>query len=294
MDRERNADHLEKTARGLIAADADETRLATLLKRSCPAIARQIQKDGGNPDLLALWGKCVNVDENTNQTIVAPQVLDAIGALASVSMRGKAIHAGLQHTYGYLFSLIETPYGNKRDRWTSSSLERRFDLPDGLLSPLPPAGTLLANVTWLIGQVAFRAQPKDLAKLSRISNLVAPGLLKHAIPETHIERAVEQVAFGPYTARTATLHTDLVRFPVMLSDREEFARLLIYSVRSGATSVKLITTFPVSEAGLQAIRSAPSGMAEIRLRFNAYLAGLYGKVLPGNRCFYPVRRGERS
>ena len=61
--------------------------------------------------LLALWGRSVNADENTGETIVHPAILAAIGALAGVPMRGRFVQAGLQHTYGYLFSLIDTPYG---------------------------------------------------------------------------------------------------------------------------------------------------------------------------------------
>src|SRR5262249_2770464 len=115
----------------------------------------------------------VNVDEYAGQTIVHPEILRAIGELAGVRMRSPVVHAGLQHTYGYLFSLIETPYGAKRDRWVTTDLETGFGLELSLLGEKPHDGTLLANLTWFLGRIVFRGRPASLPRLAKIGRAPA-------------------------------------------------------------------------------------------------------------------------
>src|SRR5436190_9017644 len=151
---------LPDAAQALQAAAAKGQSVDRLLKKLCPAIYRQIVADKNTPGLLSFWGRSANVDENAGQTIVDPAILRAIGRLAGVPMRGRFVHAGLQHTYGYLFSLIETPYGYKRDRWVSEEWEIGFGMDRSLLAPEPRAGTLLANLTWFMGRIVFRDCPR--------------------------------------------------------------------------------------------------------------------------------------
>src|SRR5262245_44928449 len=94
---------LENAAKTLVAAAEKGRSVLPLMKRLCPEICEQIRGDGKTPGLLSFWGRCVNVDENVNDIIVHPAILHAIATLAGVSMRGRIVHAGLQHTYGYLF-----------------------------------------------------------------------------------------------------------------------------------------------------------------------------------------------
>src|SRR5437660_421137 len=144
-------------AAGAMQMAAENGRpVVPLLKKHCPPIHRQIVADGNTPGLLSFWGRSANVDENVGETIVHPAILQAIGQLAGVPMRGRFVHAGLQHTYGYLFSLIDTPYGAKRDRWLTTDLENGFGLDPTLLGDRPRKGTLLGNLTWFIGRIVFR------------------------------------------------------------------------------------------------------------------------------------------
>src|SRR5256885_4802858 len=115
---------LQDAAKAMVTAAERGLPVLSVLKKLCPHIYRQIGHDSRFPGLLSLWGRSVNVDENAGQVIVHPAILQAIGELAGVPMRGRIVHAGLQHSYGYLFSLIDTPYGAKRDRWVSTELER--------------------------------------------------------------------------------------------------------------------------------------------------------------------------
>ena len=64
--------------------------------------------------------------------------------------------AALNHTYGYLFSEVPTPYGYKRARFVKGIIEKGFGLPVGLFSGIPQKGTLLSNLTKFIGTIAFR------------------------------------------------------------------------------------------------------------------------------------------
>src|SRR5262245_58785993 len=117
---------LQDAARAMVAAADAGKSVVPVLKKRCPHVYRQIVRDSKYPGLPALWGRCVNVDENAGKTIVHPAILEAIGIVAGVPMHGPVFHAGLQHTYGYLFSTLQTPYGLKRERWLSTHMEEGF------------------------------------------------------------------------------------------------------------------------------------------------------------------------
>src|SRR5690242_5335072 len=118
---------------------------ADMLKKECGWLCRQIATDAATRGLFDLWGTSSNFDESAKLSIVEPGVLSAIGEIARVKLAGPIVHAGLQHTYGYLLSTISTPYGFKRDRWSNTALEQGFGLPADVLGPNPSQGTLLAN-----------------------------------------------------------------------------------------------------------------------------------------------------
>src|SRR5262245_47126296 len=109
-------EQLRDAARAMVTAADSGRSVVAVLRKLCPPVYRQIVQERKRPEVLSLWGRSSNVDENAGKVIVHPAILRAIGELAGVPMPGRIVHAGLQHTYGYLFSLIETPYGFKRDR----------------------------------------------------------------------------------------------------------------------------------------------------------------------------------
>src|SRR5262245_13206806 len=108
---------LAGAAAEMIAAARAGEPIVPLLRRRCPEVLRQIVADARHPGLFSHWGRSANFDENAQSVIVDPAIVRAVGETAGVPARGRFVHAGLLHTYGYLFSLIETPYGAKRDRW---------------------------------------------------------------------------------------------------------------------------------------------------------------------------------
>jgi hypothetical protein len=282
---------LQDAAKAMVTAAEQGRPVVPVLKKLCPHIHRQIVQDSRFPGLLSLWGRSVNVDENAGQVIVHPAILQAIGELAGVPMRGRIVHAGLQHTYGYLFSLIDTPYGAKRDRWVSTELERGFGLDLSLLGDRPRAGTLLANLTWFLGQIAYRGRPRCLRQLQGNAPAVAPALLDNDFARVPVSRIEEQAIRTGKTSWPVWLFTDLVPFPNPPADPGAENALLIYSVQTGARSpLKLITAFPIRPDVARQLQAAvpTRGHAEVRLRYNAYVPGLFGRTVTGWRRLVPL------
>jgi hypothetical protein len=275
-------EELQEAALAMIAAAEKGRSVVATLRARCPYVYRQLRQDARHPGLLSLWGRCVNFDDNARQVIVHPAILGALGELAEVPMRGRVIHAGLQHTYGYLFSLIQTPFGFKRDRWVSTDLERGLGIDLTLLGGRPVAGTLLANATWLLGQVAFRGRPAQLAQLERQADAVAPALVAYDYPRLHVCAIRERVVLPGQARRTVSLLMDLVTLP----HAARGDHLLIYSTQAGARApLRLVTAFPVSPDTVDDLRTSaePGRAAKIRLRYNAYVPGLYGRTVSGRR-----------
>lgn len=277
---------LDKVAQILVDAAEQGREVLPLLESHATSIFAQIERDAQTPGLFDFWGRCVNVDENTGEVIVPPPILKAICALADVPYRGGVVHAGLQHTYGYLFSLIETPYGYKRDRWVSTELERAFGLPSWLLGPHPRAGTLLANLTWFLGQFAFRGWERLRSKLTELKTAVPASLVQTDFSRLLVQRIVEKVAVGQKVE--VTIQTDLVAFATPSKAARD--SLLIYSIKSTSRGpLRLITAFPMREEAVRTlIQSVTDEPRTIRLRYNSYLPGLVGKPLKGKRSVETV------
>lgn len=280
---------LTAAAIAMIAASERGQSVRAVLKKLCPHVHRQISRDAKSPLLLRLWGRSVNFDEFARQTIVHPAILQAIGELAGIPVRGRLMHAGLEHTYGYLFSLIETPYGFKRERWTSTSLESGFGIERSLLGERPMAGTLLANLTWFLANIVFRGEPAHLSSLAGIATAVAPELAAYDFGQIRGDRVIERIPAG--SGRTVSIFTDLIPFPHSTATPDAANTLLVYSARASEKSrTKLITAFAINQAAVREITNSidPKKQVPIRLRYNAYLRGYLGGVYRGRRSLHPT------
>ena len=270
-----------RLAKRLIStAKRDTTAAALLFRQRLPKLVDHISRDAVRQGPLPFWGKSLNVDELAGLTIVDPSILDLLSEFTGRKLSHTIPHAGLQHTYGYLFSTIETPYGFKRDRWISTELEDAFGLHETTLGAQPTNGTLLANATWLSGQIAFRGSPAQMRRLaSSLQNRVAPELLDWTVPKTHT-RLLERVTKTVRGVKRAwTLQTDLVK-----AKRNSSFCLLVYSIVDHHTKTqKLITLFPMSPAGVQELidRGQTVRQKDIRPRYNAYIGALSGHILSG-------------
>jgi hypothetical protein len=252
------------------------------MARHAPAVVAELARDAAAPAMLATWGAALNYNQQAGggysaDPIVAPAVVDELTALAGATPRHeRVVHAGVQHTYGYLFSVLPTPFGFKRARWVEPTVNDGLGLPAGTIAPAPVAGTLLANVTWLAGAIAFAGEP-ELAAAHSAPSLVAPEIQALDVAALRIRRLTETVQVG---GRTVELRTDFVDLP---HPTDATATWLIYSIRDDGHS-RLVTAFPISAAARDKYESAPLGDGiPITTQYNAWVDGLTDTKLPGRR-----------
>lgn len=276
-----------------LSAAASEPDRFTRLRVGMPRLYRHLRRVGDERSVLKRWGRSVNTDELANQDIVAAEILSLLGEITGVPMRPPGFHAGIQHTYGYLLSRIETPYGFKRDRWIQSTIEDGFGLPRQSLQPLPRRGTLLGNLTVFLSQLSLRDQP-PVKIVGSMANLNLDE-----IAHTNGHRIVESFQLGgdpkkrqsnfKQQPRNVQLRTDLFPFPRSTSD-ERNRGLLVYSICEGTKPAKLITTFPVGQTTMDEWMdlSKMGKRQPIRLRFNAYLNGFPTGGICGERRLHEL------
>ncbi|MCA9037643.1 MAG: hypothetical protein KDA91_21060 [Planctomycetaceae bacterium] len=268
--------NFEAIAGNLIRAREQPVAQRTdLLRSACPEIVRLIETDRGLSGPTIFWGRSVNLDEFTKSVIVDASILETILHLGGRPTNLSSPHAGLQHTYGYLFSLIETPFGKKRDRWVSNTLELSLGLPDDVLGPAPKQGTLLSNATWLAGQIAFQGHDRRSWLQRCLARHVSDPLKNLSIDKMPGVRFTEVVALPLAGGGKSPLElvTDLVELP--LAAEKGFAErwLLVYSIHDHhKSSPQLVTLFTVTDEFVDALRdrAAKRKRSDVRLRYNAW------------------------
>jgi len=262
-------------ARLMNGATGQDAGLEPLFKAHVPGILKQLDSARANPAVLKLWGESINYDELANGEIVDPRILGFIAARGGAAQpRGRLMHAGLEHTYGYLFSLLQTKFGFKRARWVRPDIEDGLGLPRGSAGPSPSKGTLLANVTCLAGGISLKDDPAALALLKKVSSGCASAERAFISRKTARTRLTETVALPG--GRTVALRTDFVPFKKSSGGN---THLLVYSVYdSAAGQAYLVTAFPVN-AGFMQSTLDPAGLGPekpVQTRYNAYVEGLTG------------------
>ncbi len=225
------------------------------------------QSDKKNKPLLNQWGMSKNFDEsNTSVPIVHPVVMELLHqelGLRPESQDYAMNHAGLTHTYGYLFSNLKTPYGYKRERWTAGSVERGLNLSPGHLSPLPPSGTLFKNVTELFGRVVG-----------------LPGYPAWSNPRVVV---LETANVDSIPLQIKTVIANYIDASSLKSTDKNRA-LLVYAIAVKNGPFQLITGFPVDAGMIDSQKKLPQGKdVLIKLRFNSYVKQIKTKEFPGTR-----------
>lgn len=252
-----------------------------ILRRRCRRLASQIESDGSSASLLRLWGLSINEDEVAGETIVHPGIIQTIAELAGEECSGEPVHAGLQHTYGYLFSTIETPFGFKRDRWVEPLIEDGLGISEPTIRPFPIHGTLLANLTYLLGRLVFRGRPRELKLLRDLRQHVSSAVLNLSRYRSPTMMRVRETVL--VRDQSVSLHTDLVRFDTTV---ESAIALLIYWVADEREkNSQLITAFPVARAFLgEFLDETTYGRRRpIRTRYNAFVRDVTGHERTGTR-----------
>ena len=232
--------------------------LPVLLRARSPSVWASLARDASNPALGRLWADSRNFDENAHATIVDSKILAALGARTHLDGDAEVVHAGVTHTYGYLFSTLRTPYGYKRARWVDGEIERGLGVQRGLLGPMPSAGTLLANVTCALAKIAITPLPEGACASA------ASSLREAILPATkaRLEESV-QTDNG-----IVTLRTDWVAY-------SERRGLFVYSVKD-AHGARLITAFSADTAAWNAL-IAPEKLGDdqpVVARWNAVVRGV--------------------
>ncbi|EQC45548.1 hypothetical protein [Bacteriovorax sp. Seq25_V] len=264
--------------------------LEDTLRAKAPALVEQIEIDSRNEVLKSLWGRALNFDQSAKGQIVSPAVVDILTKLSKTPKRdGIVVHAGIQHTYSYLFSNLKTAYGYKRARWVRPDVEVGFNLPLGTLLPnsvSESSGTLFANVTYFVGQFAYRGHASELLALQSSSKTVARSLLEMDFKKFEHTRLTEQ-------AGNIEIQTDFIKFKKTVPGSTN-SYLLVYSVSSPfyGNSKRLITAFPV-DAKFMARMTESSNLGEskpIQSRYNAYIPELINNQVVGKRTVSIIQR----
>ena len=276
----------EQTARAMLAAAEQNRSPAAVLRKSLPGLHRQLAALRTSPELLRMWGDCLNFDEHAQDTIVHAEILKTLGELAGVEMSGEIVHAGIQHTYGYLLSWLETPYGYKRQRWTDPDLEAGLGLQTPTLRPFPQAGSLLANLTYFLGRIAFGGQPREMRLLRKLKPHCGETVLLYPYRRLKTLRIAERTTAVSSLegTREVILQFDLTTLPYAADDDQGAAYLMTHSVWDPRKAHRqLITAFPMNRAGAAETRRWEPGKTTVQTRYNAYVDGVTGKECEGRR-----------
>ncbi len=268
-------------ARLLIKNAENNESLESVFSAYTPGILEQLNSDRGNSAAFNLWGESVNFDAMMRATIVHPDILSYLSLKLGIARpKGKIIHAGMEHTYGYLFSVLETKYGFKRARWVKDDIESGLGLEKGILGPKPSEGTLFSNITCFAGNISLR---NDLSARHLLQGLSCPAFLKkYAVGKIKRLRLVETVSLPDN--RSILLRTDFIPFAKVSAGGNAY--LLIYSIYdSKDDKAVLITLFPVNKSFVERMTDSKTlgGHKTVKTRYNAWVEGFSGKKFKGVR-----------
>jgi hypothetical protein len=246
------------------------------IKIQNPSLYNQIIKDANDSIVLTFWGQSLNFDSGAKSQIVDDQIIADLHAAFGLHNDGKIVHAGVTHTYGYLFSVLDTPYGYKRERWIGPAMNKAFSLKGQSLSPEAENGGFLSNVTYFTGMFAFKNTRDRLAlrKLNNVSDEIK-NFKDDSLTIVHLEEVLLDF----------TLRTTLVKLP-MKDSASENEYLLIYSILNHKFDKELlITAFLITNNAYTKI-IAPQSLGDnqpIVIRYNAFINGLMDCNLSGKR-----------
>jgi len=262
---------------------SDSKLIKKAIEDSVPGFLHQLEQDKKTPGLIGLWGLSRNIDESnlaSGRKTVPANLIQFLNSYWNAPYDSDFIfgHAGLNHTYGYLFSILETPYGYKRARYVRHEIEAGFGLKEGILSGTPKQGTLLLNLTLFAGKIAFRddASGRDeIDRLFKSKAKTAPrDLIKFDFTKLQPKRLTEVITTED---QTIEMRTDLVPF-LKANPHGKNRMLLIHSILiqkkdKPVGSPELITVFPV-EASFAENLFKPETFGDsvpLKLRYNAAL-----------------------
>lgn len=272
--------------------------MSVTLEKEIPGFLDQVRTDARFPELLPLWGLSNNFDVSAPQVPTIPKDLLAylntiLNAPYSNDMQ--IGHAGLNHTYGYLFSTVQTPYGYKRARYVQGEIEKGFGLPQKTFGGVAAQGTLMANLTGFIGSISFDPNSSSAKTLRTLfekkDSPISPAIRKFNFNQLaqgqKIRRLIETADLSSVAPEwTLTLQTDIVEFlhPIKESKNEA---LLIYTIdlhrQNEPSQPQLITAFPVAKDFGEALFKQPGinldVQVDLKVKYNGALPSELAKKL---------------
>jgi hypothetical protein len=294
---------LESSYQGETDAKKAAEAASKALEKIAPTYVQRLDHEGrALGEAKRLWGRSLNFDEGAKATIIPEPVIDAILMRAGVAPRGegvksalkpRVVHAGFEHTYGYLLSNLKTPYGFKRLRWVRPDIEKGFGLEESVISPNPKKGDLLANLTFFAGRIAFRGKNREGVRarsILRRMDGVAKSIRTYKYGALHGRRLKETLVLPG--GRTIEIRTDFVPFTSATGEATGGnTELLIYSVRDSAEKLPyLLSAFPIAK-GFSDGALDPKNLGEnkpIVTRYNLFVSD----VTDGTGPFTGKREAE--
>lgn len=240
------------------------------LREHLPTLERSYVHDLTYNTVLAYWGESLNFDSGAKLQTVDSNILGLLQRDFSLSVNAQVTNSGLLHTYGYLLSHIDTPYGKKRDRYTSGQMSRGFGMKSEDLSDSPRSSGLLNNLTYFAAHLAF----ENLEQLDQMDeNLHVADEIKlfdySKVQRTTITEEVLNLA------KPTKIKTVLIKFMDEAS-RDNLISLLIYLQEDTVSGEeKLLTVFPMSHQNVidllaESTMRSKLNQTPFRLRYNAY------------------------
>lgn len=264
---------------------AEMSRQITLEKKSCdkvfkastPEILKQLKNDSTARELLELWGQAKNFDESAKGIIVEKPILECLSKKLKIKNaivekpEFNLVHAGMQHTYAYMFSNLVTKYGFKRDRWIKDDLRIGLGLTPGILSPQSSDGAFLSNVTYLFAKLTFGVDGIKSKKN------IAKEILDLDIRKYQIRHLREIIA-----NKNVTLHTQFIKLNTEKLNSKN-THLLIYWIEDTEKKKnELISGFPVDNSTVEKafdLQNLGPGKP-IATRYNAWVSGVTDSTAP--------------
>jgi hypothetical protein len=222
------------------------------LEQTEPDLMRGLADDLGRPAVLDRWGLSTTVGQIGNQQVelVPGPLIEHFAESLGREADPLRCHAGLAHTYGYLFSPIPTDYGRKRHRWSTQEAAHVLGIPGRW--PLGAPRGVLSTITRVLEHVApLDREPLQLDEDAQVAAIVDGELTISGSDEG-----------TPWLSRTRIVRRDGL---ASISDGDEL--LLVYSLAVDDGPECYITAFPVSASYAKVVLSD----TRPRLRFLSVL-----------------------
>ena len=137
-------------------AQEDSSEAAIAAIESLPWLTESIDHDREQARFDA-WGLSTVIDENVGASVISRSLFAELHRRAGIDAEWPIGNAGLLHCYGYLLSLVETPYGFKRERWIGGELAVACGLAPHAFLPWQEGRSLLERATGAASGILARA-----------------------------------------------------------------------------------------------------------------------------------------